>query len=428
MTGAPDPILRKERGASPGVDFVRRLHDALSVDLANGCFRSSVRTTLFALALCGLMRPAQAATRVPTHVACVGDSITAGNGASSTNASYPSDLQGLLGNGVHVGNYGHSGATLLSAADLPYVQQTEYTAATSFVSSAGSSATVDVIIMLGTNDSKSYNWMVSGGTRASLFQTDLAALVDHFAGLSTHPLVYLALPPRAFQNTYGISGTIIHDQILPIIKQVAATKNLPVIDVDTPTAGHSELFPDGVHPNDTGYRLLAQVMHDGLLASSGGAGGAGGGGGGGGGGVAARTAAQAAAEPEDPALAGVPVRQAAQADPRRAAVAARAPPAGKRAQERAVPPREPARRARAWLGPPAARTSPGAATRPAAAAPRRPAAPAPPRRPAAPVTGQRPALVALPPAPAANPIRTAAPAESATRRLAKSADWASRCR
>ena len=253
------------------------------MDLTNGCFRSSVRTIFVALALCGLMRPAEAATRVPTHVACVGDSITAGYGASSTNASYPSVLQGLLGNGVHVGNYGHSGATLLSAGDLPYIQQSEYTSATSFVSSAGTSATVDVIIMLGTNDSKSYNWMVSGGTRAEAFRTDLSTLVDHFAGLSTHPLVFLALPPRAFQNTYGISGTIIHDQIIPIIKQVAATKNLPIIDVDTPTAGHSELFPDGVHPNDTGYRLVAQVMHDGLLASSGGAGGAGGGGGGAGG-------------------------------------------------------------------------------------------------------------------------------------------------
>ena len=90
-------------------------------------------------------------------------------------------------------------------------------------------------------------------------------MVDHFATLSTHPLVYLALPPRAFANTYGISGTIIHDQIIPLINQVAAAKRVPVIDVDTPTAPHSEWFPDGVHPNDTGYMLVAQVMHDGLL-------------------------------------------------------------------------------------------------------------------------------------------------------------------
>jgi hypothetical protein len=54
-------------------------------------------------------------------------------------------------------NYGHSGATMLSTGDLPYQLQPEYTSATSFVSGAGATATVDVIIMLGTNDSKDYN-------------------------------------------------------------------------------------------------------------------------------------------------------------------------------------------------------------------------------------------------------------------------------
>jgi hypothetical protein len=120
--------------------------------------------------------------------------------------------------------------------------------------------------MLGTNDSKSYNWMVGTGTRAQQFVNDYSAMVDHFASLPTHPLVYLALPPRAFANSYGIDGTIIHDQILPLIQQVATQKRLPIIDVDTPTASHSELFPDGVHPNDTGYALVAQVMYTGLLS------------------------------------------------------------------------------------------------------------------------------------------------------------------
>lgn len=221
---------------------------------------------LFPIALLLAPSPAAAQSRVPTHVACVGDSITQGVGASSqSTTSYPAVLQKLLGSAVHVGNYGHSGATLLSVGDLPYQNQSEYTAATTFVSGAGANAVVDVIIMLGTNDSKSYNWMVGTSTRATQYVTDLTAMVDHFAMLSTHPLVYLALPPRAFTNTYGISGTIIHDQIIPLIKQVAAAKSLPVIDVDTPTASHSEMFPDGVHPNDAGYQLVAQVMHDGLL-------------------------------------------------------------------------------------------------------------------------------------------------------------------
>ena len=208
---------------------------------------------------------AGAQVRTPTHVACVGDSITAGLFASSPAVAYPSVLQTLVGASVQVRNFGHSGATMMSVADLPYQNQVEYTNATTFVSGAGATAVVDVILMLGTNDSKSYNWMVGSGTRAQQFVTDCTAMVDHFASLPTHPLVYLALPTRAFTNTYGIDGTIIHDQMLPLLRQVAAAKGLPIIDVDTPTAPHPELFPDGVHPNDTGYALVAQVMHDGLL-------------------------------------------------------------------------------------------------------------------------------------------------------------------
>ncbi len=106
---------------------------------------------------------AAAQPRMPTHVACVGDSITAGTGASSSAKNYPGDLQGLFGSSVKVSNFGHSGATMLSTGNTPYIKQSEYTSATSFVSGAGANAVVDVIIMLGTNDSKPVNWNASGG-------------------------------------------------------------------------------------------------------------------------------------------------------------------------------------------------------------------------------------------------------------------------
>ncbi len=122
----------------------------------------SIRFSLLVVALGAALSasPAQAQVRMPTHVACVGDSITYGYMASSASASYPSVLQTLFGSSVQVMNYGHNSATMLSVGDLPYQTLTEYTAATTFVSGAGSTAVVDVIIMLGTNDSKSYNWMV----------------------------------------------------------------------------------------------------------------------------------------------------------------------------------------------------------------------------------------------------------------------------
>jgi lysophospholipase L1-like esterase len=227
--------------------------------------RIAIGTALLVLASLA-SSAAHAQARMPTHVACAGDSITYGYLASSTSKSYPSNLQTMFGNGVKVMNFGRNSATLLSVGDLPYINQTEYAAATTFVANAGANAVVDVIIMLGTNDSKSYNWAPSAGTtRAQQFMTDLAAMVDHFTGLATHPVVYLAVPPAIFTNSFGISESVTNNEIAPIIKQVAMQKGMPIIDVHAVTASRADLFSDGVHPTDAGYLFLAQVMHDGLL-------------------------------------------------------------------------------------------------------------------------------------------------------------------
>ena len=132
--------------------------------------------------------------------------------------------------------------------------------------------------------------MSGGGTRAQQFMTDLAAMVDHFTGLPTRPVVFLALPPAIFTNTFGISESVTFNQIAPIIQQVATQKGMPIIDVHAPTAGHSKYFSDGVHPTDAGYMIVAQIMHDGLLRPLTGAGGAGGGAGRGGSGGASGSA------------------------------------------------------------------------------------------------------------------------------------------
>src|SRR5690349_1550962 len=118
--------------------------------VAIGCVAGSIAALL-------TTSPAAAEPRTPTHVACVGDSITQGVGASSGSTNYPANLQKLFGDSVKVGNFGHSGATMLSAGfgDAPYQSDTEYQAASSFVTNAGAGAVVDVIILLGANDSSS---------------------------------------------------------------------------------------------------------------------------------------------------------------------------------------------------------------------------------------------------------------------------------
>jgi len=205
---------------------------------------------------------------MPTHLACVGDSITEGFGASSPAKYYPAQLQGLLGNSVQVKNFGHSGTTLLGPGygDSPYVQTYEYTAATNFVSNAGANAVVSVIIMLGANDSKPSNWEPAGKPKNDQqYLTDYRAMVDHFLGLPTKPTVYVAFPTATGNNPCcSIRGDVIHDQEIPLIKQLAIEKRVPIVDLNTPTQNHPEYFGDGVHPTDAGYGVLAELVQKGL--------------------------------------------------------------------------------------------------------------------------------------------------------------------
>ncbi len=206
---------------------------------------------------------------MPTHVACVGDSITQGVGASSAATNYVSLLQGLMGSGVNVKNFGLSGATMLSAGfgDHPYQTTPSYQAATEFVANAGEGSVVSVVILLGANDSKPYNWSPNAKPKNDQqYLLDYRAMVDHFLALPTKPVVYLGLPVAAGPAACcDISGAVILDEQIPLIRQLAMEKHLPIIDLNTPTTGHPEYFIDDVHPNDAGYEVLAEAVHEGLL-------------------------------------------------------------------------------------------------------------------------------------------------------------------
>lgn len=225
------------------------------------------RPALIVVPLLAFSSTAHAQPRMPTHVACIGDSITEG-ASNSPGKNWPSDLQGLFGAGVVVKGFGKSGTTMLTAGNSPYVNTTQYSAAQQFVTGAGPGAVVSVIIMLGTNDSKPVNWTPSGKPKQDQqYLKDTAEMVDTFMNLPTKPVIYLALPPTAYANGFGIDGTVIHDEEIPLLQQVATAKGAPLIDVNTPTFVQmpTSLFTDGVHPNDVGAALIAQVMHDGLL-------------------------------------------------------------------------------------------------------------------------------------------------------------------
>lgn len=183
-------------------------------------------------------------------VACVGDSITAGYGLSNPGAdSYPAQLQVLLGSGYQVGNFGLSGSTALKKSDYTYWNSWAYReSTTNFKPDI-------VVIMLGTNDSKSWNW------NATNFNTDCKALIAEYQALSTHPKVYICLIAPAFlPNAFGktFDPAFIQNTVVPAVRRIGTEAGVPVIDNNTCFIGHPELFQDGIHPTRQGGGMIAK--------------------------------------------------------------------------------------------------------------------------------------------------------------------------
>jgi acyl-CoA thioesterase-1 len=179
-------------------------------------------------------------------VACVGASITVGVGTLNPSIqSYPAQLQRMLGSTYQIGNFGHSGATLARTGDLPYWSVAEFKAAQEFAPNI-------VVIQLGTNDARPMNWPKS----KDVFVPQYKELVAYFRNLPSHPKVFACLPPPNFEER----RENIDKAVVPLIKQAAREADATVIDFYTPLEGKTELFKDGLHPNEVGAGMLAEAV------------------------------------------------------------------------------------------------------------------------------------------------------------------------
>ncbi|MCL2023799.1 MAG: GDSL-type esterase/lipase family protein [Oscillospiraceae bacterium] len=182
------------------------------------------------------------------RVACVGDSLTFGHMIAWRHKnSYPARLQTLLGKDYQVLNYGANARTLQNGADMPYAQTRLYPA------SLASQPQI-VLIMLGTNDTKTHNW------NALNYEADLRELVRAYQALESEPRVYLLQPPAVYDNPYTITDQTVREEILPIMARVSQELGTGLIDVYTPTSGDDSLVYDGVHFKPAGVEIIADTV------------------------------------------------------------------------------------------------------------------------------------------------------------------------
>ena len=182
-------------------------------------------------------------------IACVGDSITYGSTVSNwPQNNYPKVLDDLLGDGYTVCNYGISGGCLLSTSDKPYRNTDVYPLSQSLDPHI-------VVLMLGTNDSKTENW-----TNAADFKEQMIALIEDYRALPSAPTICLCTPCKAYSDIYSIQESEI-SQIVPIIHEICAEYDLTLIDIRTLSENHPEWFAkDGVHPNNDGAAAIARAV------------------------------------------------------------------------------------------------------------------------------------------------------------------------
>uniref|UniRef100_A0A7S2FRM8 SGNH hydrolase-type esterase domain-containing protein n=1 Tax=Alexandrium andersonii TaxID=327968 RepID=A0A7S2FRM8_9DINO len=204
----------------------------------------------------------------PIKVACVGASITQGF-LSTPGHDYPAQVQRLLGDDYEVRNFGKSGRTALKdgkdwasfvKVDASYWQTKQYQDALAYMPDI-------VVLQFGANDSKDLNWKLHSQDMIP----DYSALIQTFKKLASHPTVFvMAAPPVYNDGIYHMNATVVNDVLPDVFVRLSELNDLPkVVDVFGTFKKHCpSLSPntcdwmsfDGAHPNDKGYRTMAEVV------------------------------------------------------------------------------------------------------------------------------------------------------------------------
>ena len=190
------------------------------------------------------------------RVACVGDSITYGCTLPLFFLRrYPAVLQKLLGSDIQVAAFGVNDRTLQSTGNKPYRKEKAFLQSKDYLPDS-------VIILLGTNDSKDYNWISE-----KAFMQQYKELISEYQALSSHPRILICTPPCAFlpiNRFFYITNDAKLDRIpviADLIRIVAEETGVDLVDLYALTEGKRNLFGfDGLHPSTAGAKVIAEAV------------------------------------------------------------------------------------------------------------------------------------------------------------------------
>ncbi len=200
------------------------------------------------------------------RMAMMGNSITYGAQLTSpATECYPAQLSemlsGIYGDTCEIMNYGVSGRTMMRSAENPLWIESQFMSALQYVPDI-------CLILLGTNDSKPYRWDAWGDE----FLDDYLAMIDTFKFRNPNTKFIACYPPPIWEgHPYGTTfenshnDSIVVNCVMPAIDTVVEQTGAILIDFHTPFVDSLNLFPDKLHPNVEGQRMMAEILFDTII-------------------------------------------------------------------------------------------------------------------------------------------------------------------
>merc|ERR1711874_193707 len=114
--------------------------------------------------------------------------------------------------------------------------------------------------MLGSNDARPLGW------REETFVEEYIVLLRELQGPEPSRVVLVGVPPRAATNSWGVSVSIMEEAVPRGVQRAASALGLPVFNPREKFGSQLHLS-DGLHLEDSGHRLLADVVNELLLST-----------------------------------------------------------------------------------------------------------------------------------------------------------------
>ncbi len=192
------------------------------------------------------------------RIACIGNSITFGAHLDNPDKDcYPTQLGNMLSESCIVKNYGVSGRNMLKNGPKPIWKESKFKEAIQWAPDI-------CIILLGTNDSRPDLWTDHG----SEFLSNYLSMIDTFKLINPYTNFIIGIPPPIWEghpyggDTWGQkhNDSILVNYVIPLIEKVAKITDATLLDFHSPFIDKAEFFPDHLHPNPTGAKIIATMV------------------------------------------------------------------------------------------------------------------------------------------------------------------------